>query len=85
MEYVPAMSVVSKWEVYNLIDENTYDEVKKAAPSDKNAILFKYMRKNGSLHSIRKMCDFLIQTGKHGYPRVKALGEEMREDLNNFS
>ena len=85
MEYVPAEDVVSKWEVYNVIDENTYDEVKKAPPGDKRAILFRYIRKNGSLQTIRKMCDFLIETGEQGYPHVKSLGEDMREDLNNYS
>ena len=85
MKYVPAKTVVSKWEVYHIIDENTYDEVKAAPPSDSNAFLFRYIRKNGSLHTVRKMSDFLIETGEHGYPHVKSLGEDMREDLNNYS
>ena len=85
MEYVPANAVVYKWEVYNIIDENTRDEVQKAQPSDKRAILFSYIRKNGSFQTIRKMSDFLIGTGEHGYPHVKSLGEDMREDLNKYS
>ena len=85
MKYVPAEDVVSEWEIYDIINQNTYQTVKKALPSDKNAILFSYIRKNGSLHTIRKMCDFLIKTGEQGYPHVKSLGEDMREDLNNYS
>ena len=85
MEYVPADAVVHKWEVYHIIDENTLDTVKKALPSDKRAILFRYIRKNGSLKSIRKMSDLLIETGEHGYPHVKSLGEDMREDLEKYS
>ena len=85
MEYVPADAVVYNWEVYHIIDENTRDEVKKAPPSDKRAILFRYIRRNGSLQTIRKMSDLLIETGEHGYPHVKSLGEDMREDLKNYS
>ena len=85
MEYVPADAVVSIWEVYNIIDENTYDEVKKAIPSAKNAILFRYVKKYGSLDTIRKMSDSLIETGEHGYPHVKSLGEDIREYLNKYS
>ena len=85
MEYVPAEDVVYKWEVYQIIDEITYDEVQKAPPSDRNAILFRYIRKNGSLHTIRKISDLLIETGEHGYPYVKSLGEDMREDLRKYS
>ena len=85
MECVPADDVVYKWEVYNIIHENTRDEVQKAPPSDKRAILFRYIRENGSLHTNRKMSDLLIETGENGYPHVKSLGEDMREDLNNYS
>ena len=85
MKYVPADTVVYKWEVYNIINENTCDEVQKAPPSNKRAILFEYFRKNGSLHTIRKMSDFLIETGERGYPHVKSLGEDMREDLEKYS
>ena len=85
MGYVPAEDVVSKWEVFCIIDENTLDKVEKAPPSDKRAILFRYIRKNGSLQTIRKMSDFLIEIGEHGYPHVKSLGEDMREDLDNYS
>ena len=85
MEYVPAEDVVYKWEVYHIIDENTLDAVKKAPPSDKRAILFRYIRKNGSLQTIRKMSDLLIETGEHGYPHVKSLSEDMREDLKKYS
>ena len=85
MEYVPTEDVLSKWEVYHIIDENTLDKVEKAPPSDRNAILFRYFRKNGSLDAIRKMSDLLIETGEHGYPHVKSLGEDMREDLRKYS
>ena len=85
MKYVPAEDVVSKWEVYNIVNENTYHKVEKTSPSDRNAILFSYIRRNGSLLTIRKMCDFLIDTGEQGYPHVKSLGEDMSEDLNNYS
>ena len=85
MECVPADAVVSKWEVYHIIDENTLDKVEKAPPSDRNAILYRYIRKNGSLHTIRKMSGFLIETGKHAYPHVKSLGEDMREELKKYS
>ena len=84
MEYVPAEDVVYKWEVYDIIDENTFDKVEKASPSDGNAILFRYIRKNGSLQTIRKMSDFLIETGD-AYPHAKSLGEDMREDLKKYS
>ena len=84
MEYVPAEDVVSKWEVYHIIDENTLDKVEKAPPSSKRAILFRYIRKNGSLQTIRKMSDLLIETGKHGYPHVKLIGEDMREYLKRY-
>ena len=85
MEYVPADAVVSTWEVYHIIDENTLDKVEKALPSAKNAILFRYVKKFGSFNTIRKMSDSLIETGEHGYPHVKSLGEDMREDLNKYS
>ena len=85
MKHVPADAVVYQWHIQRIIDENTRDEVKKAPPTDKKAILFEYIRKNGSLHTIRKMSDFLIETGEHGYPHVKSLGEDMREDLKKYS
>ena len=85
MEYVPADTVVYKWQVYHIIDENTRDKVEKAPPSDRNAILFRYIMKNGSLQTIRKMSDFLIEIGNDGYPHVKSLGEDMREDLKKYS
>ena len=84
MKYVPADDVVFKWGAYDIIDENTRDDVKKAPLGDKNAILFGYIRKNGSLQTIRKMSDFLIETGD-AYPHVKSLGEDMREDLKKYS
>ena len=81
MEYVPADAVVSKWEVHHIIDRSTLDAVRKAPPSDKMYILFRYIRENGSLDAIRKMSVLLIETGKQGYPYVMSLGEDMREDL----
>ena len=85
LEHVPAEDVVYSWQVRHIIDVNTRDKVKKAPPSDKNAILFEYIKTNGSLQTIKKMSDLLIKKGEHGYPHVKSLGEDMREDLNNYS
>ena len=84
MKYVPAETVALKWELYNIIDENTTAKIKRALPSEQSGILFKYIRTHGSLATIGKMCDFMIETGIGGYPRMKALGEEMKEDLKQY-
>ena len=84
MKYVPAKDVVVKWATYNIINQNTCVEIKRALPDDQCGILFEYIRTHGSLATIRKMCDFMIETGKGGYPNMKALGEEMKEDLEQY-
>ena len=84
MKYVPAKDVVVKWQVHNIINENTCAEIKRALPGDQCGILFEYIRKHGSLATIRKMCDFMIEMGKGGFPHMKALGEEMKEDLEQY-
>ena len=78
---VPAKDVVVKWEVHDIISENACEEVKTAPPGERSEILFKYIKKHGSLATIKKMCDFMIETGKGGYPNMKTLGEEMKKDL----
>ena len=83
LEHVPAEDVVYSWQVRRIIDVNTRDKVKKAQPSDQSAILFEYIKKNGSLQTIKNMSDLLIKID--GYPHVKSLGEDMRKDLNNYS
>ena len=84
MKYVPAETVALKWELYNIINENTRAEIKGALPGEQCGILFKYIRTHGSLATIKKMCDFMIETGKGGYPHMKALGEEMKKDLKQY-
>ena len=84
MKYIPAETVALKWELYNIINENTRAEIKRALPGEQCGILFKYIRTHGSLATIRKMCDFMIETGKGGYPHMKALGEEMKQDLKQY-
>ena len=81
---VPAKDVVVKWEVHDIINENTCEEVKTAPPSERNEILFKYIKKHGSLATIKKMCDLMIETGKDGYPNMRALGEEMKKHLEQY-
>ena len=84
MEYVPAKDVAVAWAVRNIINENTCAKVERALPSEQSGILFKYIRTHGSLATIRIMCDLMIETGKGGYPNMKALGEEMKEDLKQY-
>ena len=84
MKYVPTKDVAVKWAVYNIINENTHEEIKRALPGDQCGILFKYIRTHGSLATIGKMCDCMIEIGIGGYPRMKALGEEMKEDLKQY-
>ena len=84
MEYVPAKAVSSVWEVHNIIDRDTCEEIRRALPSGQTALLYRHIRDNSSLTSIRKMCDLLIETGKGGYPHVKKLGEDMKEELEQL-
>ena len=84
MDSVPAGVVVYRWEVDHIIDENTREEVSRALPSDATAILFKYIKKNGTLATIRKMCKLLKTTGEDGYPCVKKLAMDMTEELNGY-
>ena len=84
MKCVPAEIVALDWELYNIINENTRAEIKRALPSEQCGILFKYIRTHGSLATIRKMCDFMIETGKSGLENMKVLGEEMKEDLKQY-
>ena len=74
LEYVPAKDVAVDWAVRNIINENTHAEIKRALPGEQCGILFKYIRTHGSLATVRKMCDLMIETGKGGYPHMKALG-----------
>ena len=84
LKYVPAKGVAVDWAVRNIINENTCAEIKRALPSEQCGILFLYIRTHGSLTTIRKMCDLMIETGKGGYPNMKALGEDMKEDLKQY-
>jgi small GTP-binding protein len=84
MDFVPAGVVVYRWEVDHIIDENTREEVSRALPSDATAILFKYIKRNGTLATIRKMCKLLKTTGEDGYPCVKKLAMDMTEELNGY-
>ena len=85
LEYVPAKDVAFEWEVHNIINENTCEEIEIALPSEQQSvILFKYIRNHGSLATIGKMCDFMIETGKGWSHRMKALGEEMKQDLKQY-
>ena len=85
LKCVPAEDVVVNWVVHNIISPNTRAKVERALPDAQCGILFKYIRTHGSLATIRKMCDLMIETGEGGYPNMRALGEEMKEDLEQYS
>ena len=82
-EYVPAKAVSPVWEVHNIIDRDTGEEIRRALPSGQTALCH-HSQDNSSLTSIRKMCDLLIKTGEDGYPHVKTLGEDMKEELEQL-
>ena len=84
MEYVPAKAVSPVWEVHNIIDRDTCEKIRRALPSGEAALLYRHIQDNSSLTSIRKMCDLLIKTGEDGYPHVKKLGEDMKEELEQL-
>ena len=84
MKYVPAKAISSVWEVNHIIDRDTCEKIRRALPSGETALLYQHIRDNSSLTSIKKMCDLLIKTGDKGYPHVKKLGEDMKEELEQL-
>ena len=42
-------------------------------------MLFLHMRDHGSLETVRRLCDVMIE--KEGYPKMNSLGRDMKEDL----
>ena len=78
---VSAEKVADELEDLHVIDPDTCEEIKRALPSQRNFLLYKHMRDHSSLETVWKMCDILIHTGKHGFPQVEKLGEDMKNCL----
>jgi hypothetical protein len=85
LQCVPAKTVATRWEIYDIIDENTCEEIQKAPPGDRSTLLYKYVSSHTDLDTASKMCDFMIDAGRSGYPRMKNLGEEMKKELRKYS
>ena len=76
-----AEKVADELEDLHVIDPDTCEEIKRALPSKRNFLLYKHMRDHSSLETVWKMCDVLINTGRHGFPQVEKLGEDMKNHL----
>jgi hypothetical protein len=78
---VSAAKIADELEDLHVIDPDTCEEIKRALPSQRNVLLYKHMRDHSSLETVWKMCDVLINTGRHGFPLVEKLGEDMKNCL----
>ena len=82
-EYVPAKAVSPLGEVHSIIDHDIGEEIRGNLSSGETT-MYRHVGDNSSLTSIGKMCDLLIETGEDGYPHVKKLGEDTKEDLEQL-
>ena len=78
---VTADKVVDVLEALHVIGPDTCEAIKRALPREQNFLLYKHMRDHSSLETVWKMCDVLINTGRHGFPEVEKLGEDMKDHL----
>ena len=55
--------------------------VQSSSHEQSNNILYDCLQKTSTSESLGTVCDVAIERGTHGYPNMKALGEDMKRRL----
>ena len=83
LRYIPAHAVALKWNLYKIIPDDLLHEIHEATPTRAAEKLYTFLYEQGTLETVQKACDLMVEIGSEGYPRMRVLGEIMRTELDH--
>ena len=79
LENVNTHAIAGLLKIRNVIPGDLCFELERVGNDRATEMLYLHMRDHGSLKTVHSLCKVMI--GKEGYPRMKSLGRDMKEDL----
>ena len=78
LDVVAAKDIAGRLEIAHILSESEYYFISKTDPMDARERMYRYLRDNADRTTIGQLCDIMLNMT--AYPKMKALGKQMKED-----